>query len=301
MLYQPIKRLNGIYNIFQQALGAGRRVMEYVAHPHDVVERDDAVTLPPFARSIEFQNVGFVYPDGAAPDGSTQAALSGVTLKINAGEIVAIVGPSGSGKTTMLNLLPRFFDPTEGEIRLDGRSIADASLKSLREQIALVTQEIFLFDDTVTNNIAYGRPDVPAEAVERAARMALAHGFIEQMPNGYQTRLGERGQRLSGGQRQRISIARALLKNAPILILDEATSHLDSEAEMLVQRALSNLMEGRTVIVSAHRLSTIRSADKIVVMEAGRVVDVGTHESLLRSSPLYQRLFELQSVETRLP
>ena len=301
MLYQPIKRLNGIHNIFQQALGAGRRVLEYVAHPHDVAEREQAVALPPFARSIEFRDVSFEYPDAEAPGGKTEPALSGITLKVNAGEIVAIVGPSGAGKTTLLNLLPRFFDPTEGEIRVDGRNIAEATLKSLREQIALVTQEIFLFDDTVTDNIAYGRPDVPAEAVERAARTALAHGFIEQMPYGYRTRLGERGQRLSGGQRQRISIARALLKNAPILILDEATSHLDSESEMLVQRALSNLMEGRTVIVSAHRLSTIRSADKIVVMDAGRLVDVGTHESLLRSSPLYQRLFELQSVESRLP
>ena len=301
MLYQPIKRLNGIYNIFQQALGAGRRVLEYVAHPHDVAEREQAVALPPFARSIEFQDVSFHYPDAQAPGGKTEPALSGITLKVNAGEIVAIVGPSGAGKTTLLNLLLRFFDPTEGEIRVDGRNIAEATLKSLRDQIALVTQEVFLFDETVTDNIAYGRPDVPAEAVERAARAALAHGFIEQMPYGYRTRLGERGQRLSGGQRQRISIARALLKNAPILILDEATSHLDSEAEMLVQRALSNLMEGRTVIVSAHRLSTIRSADKIVVMDAGRLVDVGTHESLLRSSPLYQRLFELQSVEARLP
>ncbi len=301
MLYQPIKRLNGIYNIFQQALGAGRRVLEYVAHPHDVAERDDAVVLTPFARSIEFENVGFAYPGAETLGGAGEAALSGVTLTVNAGEIVAIVGPSGAGKTTLLNLLPRFFDPTEGEIRVDGRNIAEATLKSLREQTALVTQEIFLFDDTVMNNIAYGRPDVPIETVERAARAALAHGFIEQMPEGYQTRLGERGQRLSGGQRQRISIARALLKNAPILMLDEATSHLDSEAEMLVQRALSNLMDGRTVIVSAHRLSTIRSADKIVVMEAGRIVDVGTHESLLGSSVLYRKLFDLQSVESRLP
>ena len=301
MLYQPIKRLNGIYNIFQQALGAGRRVLEYVAHPHDVVERSDAIDLPPFARSIEFDNVGFAYPGAETSGAVGEVALSGVTLKVNAGEIVAIVGPSGAGKTTLLNLLPRFFDPTAGEIRVDGTNIAEATLKSLREQTALVTQEMFLFDDTVMNNIAYGRPDVPIETVERAARAALAHGFIEQMPEGYMTRLGERGQRLSGGQRQRISIARALLKNAPILILDEATSHLDSEAEMLVQRALSNLMVGRTVIVSAHRLSTIRSADKIAVMEAGRIVDVGTHESLLSSSPLYQRLFDLQSVESRHP
>ena len=300
MLYQPIKRLNGIYNIFQQALGAGRRVLEYVGHSHDLGESENATILKPFAHTIEFENVSFTYPGGETSSGKATPALSEVTLTVNAGEIVAIVGPSGAGKTTLLNLLPRFFDPAKGEIRVDGRNITDVTLKSLREQIALVTQEIFLFDDSVLNNIAYGKPDVPIKAVEHAARMALAHGFVEQMPNGYQTRLGERGQRLSGGQRQRISIARALFKNAPILVLDEATSHLDSEVELLVQRALSNLMKGRTVIVSAHRLSTIRSADKIVVMEAGRVVDVGTHESLLRSSAVYQRLFELQSVESRL-
>ncbi|MBG99048.1 MAG: multidrug ABC transporter ATP-binding protein, partial [Solibacterales bacterium] len=180
---------------------------------------------------------------------------------------------------------------------IDGRDITDVTLKSLRKQIALVTQEIFLFDDSVLNNIAYGHPNAPTEAVERAARMALAHEFIEELPNGYQTRLGERGQRLSGGQRQRIAIARALFKDAPILVLDEATSHLDSEAEVFVQQALSNLMKDRTVIVSAHRLSTIYSADKIVVMETGRIVDIGTHEHLLQSSKLYQRLFDLQSVE----
>ncbi len=291
MLYQPIKRLNGIYNIFQQALGAVQRVLEYVAHPHDVKESATPVQMPPFARSIEFVEVSFCYPDEAG-----QFALRDLSLKVNAGEVVAIVGPSGGGKTTLLNLLPRFFDPTVGKIVIDGRDIRDASLESLRDQIALVTQETFLFDDTVFNNIAYGRPDIPAEAVHKAARMALAESFIGQLPEGYQTHLGERGQRLSGGQRQRISIARALLKNTPILILDEATSHLDSEAEMLVQRALANLMKGRTVIVSAHRLSTIRSADKIVVIDGGRITGIGTHESLLHDSELYQRLFELQTV-----
>jgi subfamily B ATP-binding cassette protein MsbA len=291
MLYQPIKRLNGIHNIFQQALGAVQRVLEYVAHPHDVKESATPVQLPPFARSIEFEGVGFCYPDAAG-----QFTLRDLSLKVNAGEVVAVVGPSGGGKTTLLNLLPRFFDPAEGRILIDGRDIREASLRSLRDQIALVTQETFLFDDTVFNNIAYGRPDIPMEAVHNAARMALAHSFINELPEGYQTHLGERGQRLSGGQRQRISIARALLKNTPILILDEATSHLDSEAEMLVQRALANLMKGRTVIVSAHRLSTIRSADKIVVMDGGRIAGIGTHESLMRDSELYQRLFELQTV-----
>jgi len=291
MLYQPIKRLNGIYNIFQQALGAVQRVLEYVAHPHDVKESATPVQMPPFAHSIEFEHVSFRYPDAAG-----QLATQDLSLKVNAGEVVALAGPSGGGKTTLLNLLPRFFDPTGGRIVIDGRNIRDASLESLRDQIALVTQETFLFDDTVFNNIAYGRPDVPLEAVQDAARMALADGFIEELPEGYQTRLGEQGQRLSGGQRQRISIARALLKNTPILILDEATSHLDSESEMLVQRALANLMKGRTVIVSAHRLSTIRSADKIVVIDGGRIVDIGTHDSLIHSSELYQRLFELQTV-----
>ena len=291
MLYQPIKRLNGIYNIFQQALGAVQRVLEYVAHPHDVKESATPVGMPPFARSIEFEHVSFCYPDAAG-----QLAMQDLSLKVNAGEVVALAGPSGGGKTTLLNLLPRFFDPTSGRIVIDGHDIRDASLQSLRDQIALVTQETFLFDDTVFNNIAYGRPDIPLEAVQNAARMALADGFIDELPEGYQTQLGERGQRLSGGQRQRISIARALLKNTPILILDEATSHLDSESEMLVQRALANLMKGRTVIVSVHRLSTIRSADKIVVIDGGRIVDVGTHDSLIHSSELYQRLFELQTV-----
>lgn len=292
MLYQPVKRLNGIYNIFQQALGSAQRVLEYMAHAHDVKEQPGAAVLPPFCRAIEFENVSFVYPESGSG-----AALRNVSLKVNAGEVVAIVGPSGAGKTTLMNLLPRFFDPTSGRILIDGHDIATMTLSSLREQIALVTQEIFLFDDTVFNNIAYGRPHIPHDAVERAASMAMAAEFIETMPQGYDTHLGERGQRLSGGQRQRISIARALLKNAPILILDEATSHLDSEAEMLVQKALANLMAGRTVIVSAHRLSTIRNADKIVVVDDGAIVDIGTHDALLNSSEVYRRLYKLQSVE----
>ena len=292
MLYQPIKRLNGIYNIFQQALGSGQRVMEYLSHPHDVKEAADAKVPAPFSRSIEFQAVGFRYPDSRG-----ETALRNVSFTVNAGEIVALVGPSGSGKTTLINLLPRFFDPTEGRILIDGQDIRVAKLKALRDQIALVTQETFLFDDTVFNNIAYGRPDIPREAVERAAEMAIAAEFIAALPEGYQTPLGERGHRLSGGQRQRIAIARAFLKNAPILILDEATSHLDSEAERLVQKALANLLEGRTAIVSAHRLSTIRSADKIMVIDEGKIADVGSHQSLIRRNALYRRLCELQSVE----
>jgi len=291
LLYQPVKRLNGIYNIFQQALGSAQRVMEYTSHPHDVKEAGNATVLPPFSRSIEFRGVGFRYP------ASDEAALRDVHIRVEAGEVAAIVGPSGAGKTTLMNLLPRFFDPTEGAILIDGHDIRAVTLQSLRDQIALVTQETFLFDDTVLNNIAYGRPDISREAVERAARMAIATDFIAALPQGYETDLGESGQRLSGGQRQRIAIARALLKNAPILILDEATSHLDSEAEMLVQKALANLMENRTVVVSAHRLSTIRRADKIIVMDAGAVVDIGKHDELLESCPLYRRLFEIQSIE----
>jgi subfamily B ATP-binding cassette protein MsbA len=256
-----------------------------------VKEAANAAVLPPFARSIEFKGVGFRYP------ASDDAALRDVHIRVEAGEVAAIVGPSGAGKTTLMNLLPRFFDPTEGAIAIDGHDIRAMTLESLRDQIALVTQETFLFDDTVLNNIAYGRPDISREAVEKAAQMAIATEFIAALPQGYETDLGESGQRLSGGQRQRIAIARALLKNAPILILDEATSHLDSEAEMLVQKALANLMENRTVIVSAHRLSTIRRADKIIVMDAGAVVDIGKHDELLESCPLYRRLFEIQSIE----
>jgi subfamily B ATP-binding cassette protein MsbA len=292
MLYQPVKRLNGIYNIFQQALGSSQRVFEYLAHPHDVAESPSAADMPPFAHSIVFEKVSFHYPEH-----ENEPTLRDIDLTVNAGEVVAIVGPSGAGKSTLLNLLPRFFDPTAGRILVDGHDLKSLKLSSLRSQIAVVTQETFLFDETVFNNIAYGQPHTPREQVVRAAQAAIADEFIEAMPAGYETNLGERGYRLSGGQRQRISIARALLKDAPILLLDEATSHLDTESEMLVQKALGNLMQGRTVIVVAHRLSTIRSADKIVVVEDGKIVDIGKHDRLLASSPVYQRLFELQSVD----
>ncbi len=290
MLYQPIKRLNGIYNIFQQALGSSQRVFEYLSHPHDVQQASDAGVLSPFAHSIVFDKVGFHYPEH-----EEEPTLTGIELTVNAGEVVALVGPSGAGKSTMTNLLPRFFDPSAGSILVDGRDIREVTLESLRSQIAIVTQETFLFDDTIRANIAYGRPDVSRERVEAAARAAIAADFIEALPAGYETNLGERGFRLSGGQRQRIAIARALLKDAPILLLDEATSHLDSEAELLVQQALSNLMQGRTVVVVAHRLSTIRSADKIVVLDDGRILDIGKHDRLLTTCPVYRRLFELQS------
>jgi len=290
MLYQPVKRLNGIYNIFQQALGSSQRVFEYISHPHDVAEAAGAPPLADFSRSIVFEQVGFSYPGH-----KEEAALEGIDLQVRAGEIVALVGPSGAGKSTLTNLLPRFFDPTQGRIVVDGVDISAVRLDSLRRQIAIVTQETFLFDDTVFNNIAYGRPDISLDKVQAAARAAIAADFIEALPEGYQTHLGERGHRLSGGQRQRIAIARALLKNAPILILDEATSHLDSEAEKLVQQALANLIEGRTVIVSAHRLSTVRGADRILVLDAGRIVESGGHTQLLASNGIYRRLFELQT------
>ncbi len=291
MILQPVKRLIGIYNIFQQALGAVQRAFQYMDQPRDVRDAVDAVEMPLFRHLIELDGVTFAYPGAAG-----RRALEGIRMTVRAGEVVALVGLSGAGKTTLMSLLPRFFDPTEGAIRIDGRDLREFTVKSLRRQVAIVTQETVLFDDTVFNNIAYGRPGIDPERVYAAAASAYAADFIEDLPRGYETRLGEQGHRLSGGQRQRIAIARAILKDAPILLLDEATSHLDSEAETLVQRALSNLIHGRTVVVSAHRLATVRSADSILVLDGGRILDRGSHESLLRSSPLYSRLVELQSV-----
>jgi subfamily B ATP-binding cassette protein MsbA len=220
--------------------------------------------------------------------------LQSVGLEVKAGEVVALVGPSGAGKSTLANLVPRFYDVLSGRILIDGRDIRDFTIASLRGKIGLVAQDTFLFNDTVARNIAYGRSDVPLEEIKEAARNALAHEFIEALPNGYETSIGERGVRLSGGQRQRLSIARAMLKNAPILILDEATSHLDTESELLVQKALANLMVNRTVIVIAHRISTIRRADKIVVIDRGQIAEIGTHDELVNGKGIYQRLHELQ-------
>ena len=291
MLVQPVKRLIGIYNIFQQALGAVQRAFEYMDHPRDVRNASGAIVLSPFREAIEFQRVTFQYPGSEGV-----AALERIQLTVRAGQVIALVGPSGAGKTTLMSLLPRFFDPSDGSIRIDGQDLRDVTVESLRRQIAIVSQQTILFDDTIFSNIAYGQPDIDPERVYAAAKAAYASEFIEALPNGYATNLGERGLRVSGGQQQRIAIARALLKDAPILLLDEATSHLDSESENLVQQALSNLIKGRTVIVSAHRFSTIKSADAILVLDRGQIVDMGTHATLVGGSGLYSRLVELQSV-----
>jgi subfamily B ATP-binding cassette protein MsbA len=257
--------------------------------PNEVADRPGAVTIDGVRESLRFEDVHFGYGD--------EPVLRGIDLEIKPGEIVALVGPSGAGKTSLVNLLPRFFDPIGGRVVLDGRDIRDVTLASLRAQIGIVTQETLLFNDTIRNNIAYGRSDLPLERVREAARAAYADDFILQQPKGYDTVIGESGSQLSGGQRQRLSIARALLKNAPILILDEATSHLDSESESLVQRALVNLMRDRTTLVVAHRLATVMRANRIVVLEAGRIVEIGSHAELLERGGLYRRLYQLQLQE----
>jgi subfamily B ATP-binding cassette protein MsbA len=289
-MYEPIKRLTGIHNSFQQAVGASEQAFHYLDLPPEIADRPGAVALPPFEREIVFDNVDFDYEEGPP-------LLRDINLRLAKGEVVALVGPSGAGKTTLAQLIPRFYDVTVGRILIDGHDIREIKLSSLRAQIGIVTQETILFNDTVFNNISYGQQGRTEAEVVEAATAALAHDFVLAMPAGYQTMIGERGQRLSGGQRQRLAIARALLKNPPLLILDEATSELDTESEMLVQRALANLMVGRTVLVIAHRLSTVRRADRIVVLDQGVISEVGTHDDLISRGGIYQRLHDLQFVD----
>ena len=285
-MYDPIRKLNKANLVVQQSLAAAQRLRNLMELPLEIVDRPGAREIRGFEREIRFERVRFAYDH--------REVVRGVDLVVKRGQVVAFVGPSGGGKTTITNLLPRFFDVTEGRIAIDGIDIRDIGLASLRAQIGIVTQETVLFNDTIRNNIAYGREDLPLERVREAARAAFADEFIVEAPEGYDTIVGEGGVRLSGGQRQRIAIARALLKNAPILILDEATSQLDTESEALVQQALSNLMSSRTTFVVAHRLSTVARADRIYVVEDGCITEQGTHDELLAADGTYRRLYELQ-------
>jgi subfamily B ATP-binding cassette protein MsbA len=288
LLYDPIRRLNKVNLVLQGAVAAGQRVFDMLQGPNEIVDRPRAQPLREVRTGVHFERVEFGYDD------RDENVLHDFELAIPAGRTVALVGPSGAGKSTVVNLLPRFFDPERGRITIDGVDIRDLPLANLRSLIGLVTQETILFNDTVRNNIAYGRRELSLERVREAAAASYADEFIMAMPHGYDTVIGESGQQLSGGQRQRLAIARALLKNAPILVLDEATSQLDTESESLVQKALVNLMQGRTTLVIAHRLSTVMSADSIVVMERGRIVEQGTHGELLGLGGSYKRLYDLQ-------
>lgn len=292
-LYDPVRKFAMYYNSFQQAVGASSAIFDFMEDEDPILEKKHPHSLKGFRKSIRLEDVGFAY---STTEGEKNV-LHGINLEIRRGEVLALVGPSGAGKSTLVNLIPRFFDATSGRVLIDDHDVRDVSLRSLRDQIGKVTQETILFNDTVRNNIAYGQPDIPFSSVVEAAKAALAHDFIVRMPDGYDTVIGEKGFRLSGGERQRLAIARAILKNAPVLILDEATSALDAESESMVQAALGNLMRDRTVVVIAHRLSTVRRASRIAVLEGGYITAIGTHEELLRISPIYQKLYKLQFMD----
>jgi subfamily B ATP-binding cassette protein MsbA len=287
-MYAPVRHLAATSTMIQQTIAAIDRIFWMLDQPSEQIKDQGKQVLQPVKREITFERLSFYY------EGMEEAALREIDLTVTAGEVVALVGSSGSGKTTLMNLLLRFYDPTEGVIRIDGTDLRDVTLESLRKQIGLVAQETILFDDTVARNIAYGLGPVDPKRVIEAARAAYAHEFIQRLPQGYDTMIGERGVRLSGGQRQRLAVARAILRDSPILILDEATSSLDSESEMYIQKALANLLKNRTTFVIAHRLSTVQNASRIVVVEQGRIVEIGRHQDLLLRGGVYKKLYQLQ-------
>jgi subfamily B ATP-binding cassette protein MsbA len=292
MAYSPVRRLSGANNSIQQALAAAERVFDVLDLKTEREQDRGTAVLSGISQGIEFRGVSLRYEGHQIP------AINGIDLLIRSGEVVALVGSSGSGKTTLVSLLPRFYEPTAGEVLIDGIPLPSYTMQSLRAQIGIVSQDVVLFDDTIYRNIAFGRPGATADEVKEAARLAYAKDFIDRLPHGYDTVIGERGVKLSGGERQRIAIARAILRDAPLLILDEATSALDTESERIVQQALSNLMKGRTTVVIAHRLSTIQRADRIVVMHRGTIAEIGTHEDLLFRGGHYQRLHAMQFQDT---